>query len=469
MKLPLRTLILVSVENLSEFLCTSTNHFLEAEEDTDEEWDNNRIGDNYLIDYSDEEVQPAGQSISLDASSSAPTEASGSTGAKRCRGRSMKNSSQPLADYQMQLMCLEQQNKKRGSMARQEQDSMALPVAQHRQAMESPRRADAPINPFASQQRQMQQATGFYPQSGQPLNNFGWTNCGDNSSSIIPRGGPPVQAQSGGLFGNTPNSYSTSAEKNAGSANFNGRSLFGGTAMASIAQPQGFPESGRGPSNQFGSLFGAPASRPKPATTSLFGASAATHHSTSSGTFGAKTPSFSMAASQPASAALFAGSNAYKGSGFDGNGSWDTSRSYSSEKQPVSTRYSSAANPFYGLPQPTGPTAPPTVAELTQKWASKSEVDRILALIELQEFEGSWLADNDEIPIILGFAIPESPNGGSKVWVTILVVLYLEVKNADEEGTWGLVVEKAREWLGGNAEGGLEGLEKAALEVVKKA
>ena len=434
---------MVSVEYLFEFLCTSTNNFLEAEEDTDEEWDNHRIGDNYLMDYPDEEVQPAGRSTSLGASSSAPTEASGSTGAKRFRGRSMKKSSQPLADYQMQLMCLEQQKKKRGSMGRQKQDSMALPVAQHRQAMESPRRADAPINPFASQQRQMQQATGFYPQSGQPLSNFGWTNCSENSSSIIPFGGPPVQVTSGGLFGN---SCSTSAEKGAGSANLNGQTLFGGMAMAPIAQPQGLPESGRGPSNQFGSLFGAPASRPKPATSSLFGASAATNHSRSSFAFGAKTPPFSMAASQPASAALFAGSNAYKGSGFDGNGSCDTSRSYYSQ-----------------------PTATPTVAELTQKWASKSKVDRILALIELQDFEGSWLADNDEIPIILGFAIPESPNGDSKVWVTILVVLYLEVKNADEEGTWGLVVEKAREWLGSNAEGGLEGLEKAALEVVKKA
>ena len=54
--------------------------------------------------------------------------------------------------------------------------------------------------------------------------------------------------------------------------------------------------------------------------------------------------------------------------------------------------------------------------------------------------------------------------------LTLLVVKFLEDKCADEEGTWALVVEKARGWLVGlgQDQAALEELEKKALEIVQK-
>jgi hypothetical protein len=53
------------------------------------------------------------------------------------------------------------------------------------------------------------------------------------------------------------------------------------------------------------------------------------------------------------------------------------------------------------------------------------------------------------------------------IWITILVVRWLEVLGSEEEGTWGLVVEKARAWLEGLGVE-LNGLEKDAGLVVEK-
>jgi hypothetical protein len=100
-------------------------------------------------------------------------------------------------------------------------------------------------------------------------------------------------------------------------------------------------------------------------------------------------------------------------------------------------------------------------------WASRSGADRVLALIELQEFDGSWPVGNEEIAAIVGVGMTPA-KGDEKAWITLLVVLFLEMKNADEEGTWGMVVEKAREWLGGAVGAGLGELEKAAAEVIGK-
>jgi hypothetical protein len=63
----------------------------------------------------------------------------------------------------------------------------------------------------------------------------------------------------------------------------------------------------------------------------------------------------------------------------------------------------------------------------------------------------------------------EGGRGGVK-WITLLVVCWLEEKASDEEGTWGLVVEKARAWLESQPEvnGGMIGLERKARNEVRR-
>ncbi|KAF4635477.1 hypothetical protein G7Y89_g2626 [Cudoniella acicularis] len=105
----------------------------------------------------------------------------------------------------------------------------------------------------------------------------------------------------------------------------------------------------------------------------------------------------------------------------------------------------------------------------SEGWSTKTPIEKLHGFIALQNFDGSWPADDDEISAILGLPVGENPQGGDKsVWVTLIIVCFLEMKMAEEEGTWGMVVEKARGWLEGCGPMDLEDLEKQASEVVKK-
>ncbi|KAF8856070.1 hypothetical protein BDZ45DRAFT_625561 [Acephala macrosclerotiorum] len=107
-------------------------------------------------------------------------------------------------------------------------------------------------------------------------------------------------------------------------------------------------------------------------------------------------------------------------------------------------------------------------------WSSKSVVEKVLALIDLQDFDGFWPSSNTAIPKIINVDPSDSEEGkGSEqernVWVTMLVIKFLEMKCGDEEGTWELVVEKANKWIVGL---GMEGsivdlLEKKAGVVIE--
>jgi hypothetical protein len=102
-------------------------------------------------------------------------------------------------------------------------------------------------------------------------------------------------------------------------------------------------------------------------------------------------------------------------------------------------------------------------------WSSKSAAEKVLELISLQDFEGSWAVPAETISGIAGLKIPKTPQGGEeKVWVTLMIINFLEQKMAVEEGTWALVVEKARGWLAGLDLTGLPGLEKEAYEFIRK-
>lgn len=89
-------------------------------------------------------------------------------------------------------------------------------------------------------------------------------------------------------------------------------------------------------------------------------------------------------------------------------------------------------------------TTPPPVAPPNRN------PTKVLALIDLQGFDGTWNTDSENLLLdILGFEIPKPPLDGmsDEAWVTMLVVRFLEERMPEEEDVWGLVVEKAREYV----------------------
>jgi hypothetical protein len=105
-------------------------------------------------------------------------------------------------------------------------------------------------------------------------------------------------------------------------------------------------------------------------------------------------------------------------------------------------------------------------------WSSKSVQEKVARFIELQTFQGSWTFDV-EVFSIMGLGDGQSEgvkrqDGVDKdVWVTLLVVKWLEIMAGEEEGVWSMVVEKARGWLEGQTEMALDALENDAESVVK--
>jgi hypothetical protein len=99
----------------------------------------------------------------------------------------------------------------------------------------------------------------------------------------------------------------------------------------------------------------------------------------------------------------------------------------------------------------------------------KTDADKVLAIIDLQAFDGSWDPQEKKLPALLGFEVPKAPQGvDGKAWVTLLVIAFLEMSMAGEEGIWGLVVEKGRGYVQSVVQDGIEELEKIAVEVVGK-
>ncbi len=97
---------------------------------------------------------------------------------------------------------------------------------------------------------------------------------------------------------------------------------------------------------------------------------------------------------------------------------------------------------------------PANILSPTTDWSTQTLSSKVLALINLQDFDGFWPSDLvalGRISQILGFEIKQESKSEDefRVWVTLLVICWLEEKAREEEGTWGLVAEKARAWLDG--------------------
>ena len=101
----------------------------------------------------------------------------------------------------------------------------------------------------------------------------------------------------------------------------------------------------------------------------------------------------------------------------------------------------------------------------------KTDADKVLAIIDLQAFDGSWDPKEKTLVSLLGLkTIPNAPEGvDSKAWITCLVIAFLENKMSNEEGMWELVVEKARGFVEGvMQEKSVEEIEKMATDIITK-
>jgi len=83
----------------------------------------------------------------------------------------------------------------------------------------------------------------------------------------------------------------------------------------------------------------------------------------------------------------------------------------------------------------------------------KTNMDKIVALTSLQTAAGYFKEDNI-IKTIIGdkFAVfQEQCKGGnieSRVWITALIIAFIQKNFPDERDSWELIVEKAEDWLG---------------------
>ena len=114
------------------------------------------------------------------------------------------------------------------------------------------------------------------------------------------------------------------------------------------------------------------------------------------------------------------------------------------------------------------------VEEPTHDTTTMTKRQKLLLLISLQDFEGFWEKDK-RISQILGVdeetlkskTWKGAKKVSEKVWVTILVIIFLEEKMDDVQDVWELVVEKAREWYGKQKGVDFKMVEKEAWDVLK--
>ena len=87
------------------------------------------------------------------------------------------------------------------------------------------------------------------------------------------------------------------------------------------------------------------------------------------------------------------------------------------------------------------------------KEEAKTNMEKVLALISLQTAVGHFNED-EIIKTIIGtkFEVFKTKcvdkNIDTKVWLTALIIAYIEQNFPDEKDRWDLIVEKARDWLG---------------------
>ena len=89
--------------------------------------------------------------------------------------------------------------------------------------------------------------------------------------------------------------------------------------------------------------------------------------------------------------------------------------------------------------------------EEEKKTKEKEETDPLQRIVQLQAFAGYWAFDEGLLKAVGISGDNKVPDGLEKteVWGTILAIVFLEVKVAEEKEAWEMVVEKGRMWLEG--------------------
>ena len=95
-----------------------------------------------------------------------------------------------------------------------------------------------------------------------------------------------------------------------------------------------------------------------------------------------------------------------------------------------------------------------------------TDSDKVLSIIELQDFEGCWTGAT-ELASIMGIKEKALSERKESHWITLVVIAFLEGKMDKEKGIWDLVVCKARTWLE-EKEFKVEALEAEARQVVPR-
>ncbi|KAF7877415.1 hypothetical protein EAF04_001092 [Stromatinia cepivora] len=113
---------------------------------------------------------------------------------------------------------------------------------------------------------------------------------------------------------------------------------------------------------------------------------------------------------------------------------------------------------------------------IKKDWAAASSVEKVLRIIDLQQFDGTWVSLPYLEPV-LGFKVPqdvfnvEKDTTAKKLWITLIVIDFLEHTMTREAEIWEIVVVKTKMWLNSmeaQSVQELKQMKKTAMEVVRK-
>ncbi|EDN93437.1 hypothetical protein SS1G_09303 [Sclerotinia sclerotiorum 1980 UF-70] len=114
---------------------------------------------------------------------------------------------------------------------------------------------------------------------------------------------------------------------------------------------------------------------------------------------------------------------------------------------------------------------------IEEDWAAATSKQRVSRIIELQKIDGTWTSLSDLEPV-LGFKVPhdvfnvQKDATAKKLWITFIVLGFLEHTMARGADVWKHGVVKTKMWLnsvGAQCVPEFKQMKKTAMEVVKKA
>ncbi|CAG2192529.1 unnamed protein product [Mytilus edulis] len=275
------------------------------------------------------------------------------------------------------------------------------------------------------------------------------------SSGAAYFGSANFNSQQGGLFGSSQPTFGAAPASTGG--------LFGTAGGGSIGSNQliygGAPPLGGGSfgsaQSSFGGFGGAPS-----AEGGLFGSA---HHRSAVPTFGGSANNNLFGNSQPQGFSFGGQQNYYTKSAPLPRSATPQQFSIKEQQQNMNMMYgSSQGSSLFGCKQTSagfGGGAPSSGLFGSsssggfdvQNQSKKSAMfqDEMIAVISLQDFEGSWTSSDQLIELIwIPQELTQPPEGiDGTCWMTCLVLAWLEYKQSNRKDEWELLYKKAADWL----------------------